>query len=265
MEQEYLIDGLKEADSMNDMQHHTLEEFAPLFCADAYTEEDRCHIAPFFTNLDKSVYVPLIFAPELVGALCSRASRAPGDLRSIFLREFIYPFVKPERKAKDTDEEWKEKVHYGRELASFIEFLHTHPILDLFANPRARSFYITWLAQYGDDSIAQMAGSHIGFWGLSQVAIKHIEDQRIGIAPIEKSTRYVDYSQKVNGHYLYYTDPTLKDYGLKEEYEQVMDNLFDTYGQLLPRLIAWLSEQFPQEKSGVIEKKAFDTLLGLLP
>lgn len=260
-----VFDDLREIDSIKNMETHALEEFAPLFQADIYTQEDTRNLSPFFTNLDRSVYVPLIFAPELVGALCSRTSRAPGDLRSIFLREFIYPFVKPEREAKDTDEQWREKVHYGKELASFIEFLQEHPLLDLFANPRARSFYIKWLAQYGDDSIAQMAGSHIGFWGLSQVAIKHIEDQRIGLAPIEKSTRYVDYSQKVNGHYLYYTDPTLADYGLKEEYERVMDNLFDTYAQLLPRLTVWLKEQFSQEKSGVIEKKAFDTLRGLLP
>ena len=37
---------------------------------------------------------------------------------------------------------------------------------------------------------------------------------RLGIAPIEKSTRYVDYSTKVNGQYRYYTDPNLKKMGL---------------------------------------------------
>ena len=258
-------DDVREIDSIKNMGIHAFEEFAPLFQADTYTEEDTRNLSPFFTNLGRSVYVPLIFAPELVGALCSRTSRAPGDLRYIFLNEFLYPFIKPERDSKDTDAAWDEKVRYGKELAWFISFLQEHPLLDLFANPRARSFYIKWLAQYGDDSIAQMAGVHLGFWGISQVAIKHIEDQRIGLAPIEKSTRYVNYSQKVNGHYLYYTDPTLADYGLKEEYERVMDNLFDTYTQLLPRLITWLKESFPEEKSGVIEKKAFDTLRGLLP
>ena len=260
-----MVDGLSKVDTINTMQHHTLEEFAPLFQSDAYTQEDTWHVSPFFTNLDKSVYVPLIFAPELVGALCSRTSRAPGDLRYIYLHEFVYPFVKPERDPKDTPQAWEEKVRYGNELKWFISFLHEHPILDLFSNPRARSFYVKWLAQYGDDSIAQMAGTHLGFWGISQIAIKHIEDQRIGLAPIEKSTRYVNYSQKVNGRYLYYTDPTLADYGLKEEYERVMDNLFDTYTRLLPKLITWLTEKFSQEKSGVIEKKAFDTLRGLLP
>jgi hypothetical protein len=79
-----------------------IEAFAPLFRADEYSEKDQWHLAPFFTNLDTSVYVALIFAPELSGALCSRASRAAGDLRQIYLREFIYHFVYPERGPKDT-------------------------------------------------------------------------------------------------------------------------------------------------------------------
>lgn len=244
---------------------HDLEKFAPLFQADNYSERDQWHLAPFFTNLDKSVYVPLILAPELIGALCSRTSRAAQDLRYIYLHEFVYPFVDPVRSEKDNEESWQEKVKYGEALKKFISFLHEHSVLELFSNPRARSFYVKWLAQYGDDSIAQMAGTHLVFWGLSQVAIKHLEDQRIALAPIEKSTRYVNYSQKVGGHYLYHTDPALQDLGLKEEYERAMDGLFDTYGRLLPLLNKWLQGRFPEEKPAVVEKKAFDTLRGLLP
>lgn len=244
---------------------HLLEKFTPPFQADAYSEKDKWFLSPFFTNLDQSVYVALIFAPELSGALCSRASRAAGDLRHIYLKEFIYPFIEPERSPKDTDATWKEKVRYGQQLHTFIDFLQKNSILDIFSNPRARSFYLTWLAQYGDDSIAQMAGMHLGFSGISQLAIKHLEDQRIGLAPIEKSTRYVNYSEKINGQYRYYTDPTLKDRGLIKEYRGAMDGLFDTYTQLIPRFSTWLTRQFPHEKASVIEKKAFDTLRGLLP
>ena len=242
-----------------------LKKFAPPFQPDEYSEKDKWFLSPFFTNLDQSVYVALIFAPELSGALCSRASRAAGDLRHIYLKEFIYPFVEPERFPKDTDEVWKEKIRYGQQLSTFIDFLQKNSILDIFSNPRARSFYLTWLAQYGDDSIAQMAGMHLGFSGISQLAIKHLEDQRIGLAPIEKSTRYVNYSEKINGKYRYYTDPTLENWGLTEEYLAAMAGLFETYTQLIPRLSAWLIQHFPQEKPSVIEKKAFDTLRGLLP
>lgn len=235
-----------------------LESFAPSFAPDAYNEEETWRVAPFFTNLDKSVYAALIFSPEVIGALCSRTSRAPEDLRKIFLGEYLTPFL------SDTAGDAEAKK-YGTTLKDFITFLHSNPIESIFSNPKARSFYAKWLAQYGDDSIAQMAGMHVVFSSLSQLAIKHIEDQRIGLAPIEKSTRYVNYSQKVNGSYRYYTDPTLETLGLKEKYTAAMDQLFDTYTDLIPKVKTYLTEQFPEESQNVIEKKAFDTVRGLLP
>lgn len=246
-------------------KRYPLDAFAPLFQKDEYTQEEKWLIEPFFSNLDRSVYAPYIVSPELIGALCSRASRAMQDLRYLYLREFVNPFIDPEREEKDTDGSWQAKVAHGHTLREFIDFLHRHSLQELFSNPRARSFFVKWLAQYGDDSIAQMAGAHLCFRNLSLVAIKHIEDQRVGLAPIEKSTRYVNYGEKVNGHFLYYTDPTLADYGLLQEYEAVMDGLFDTYRDLLPRLITHLQKKFPEEKSAVVEKKAFDTLRGMLP
>ena len=242
-----------------------IESFAPQFVPNEYTNEDKRRIGQFFTNLDRSVYALLIPSPELVGALCSRMSRATQDIRAIFLREFIDPFLRPDRLPEEPDDAFAERRTYGNELHYFIEFLEAHPFETLFANPRARRFYVQWLAEYGDDSIAQMAGMHLAFSGISQVAIKHIENMRIGIAPIEKSTRYVDYSKKVGGRFLYYTDPSLEDLGLRDEYEAAMDGLFNTYTVLIPRLAATLQKKFPDIPQKVIEKKAFDTLRGLLP
>lgn len=241
------------------------EKFRPLFTREAYSPEEETLLRPFFTNLDKSVYALLIPSPELAGALCSRMSRAKDDIRGIFLREFVKPFLSQERIGNETDDVMNERLRYGEELRALIQFLNEHPFTVLFANPRARNFFLRWLAEYGDDSIAQMAGMHLAFSSLSQVAIKHIEDMRIGLAPIEKSTRYVDYSQKVDGHYLYYTDPTLKDLELFEEYETAMDGLFDTYKELVPKLAGILQTKFPDVPAGVVEKKAFDCLRGLLP
>lgn len=244
-------------------KNRPLKDFTPLFQKRIYTAQEKRNLAPFFTNLDKSVYVPLIFSPEVVGALCSRTSRAADDLRPIFLHEYINPFLKPGKNIPAKEK--ADMIKYGRELKTFIDFLRKHPIEKIFSNPRARSFYAKWLAQYGDDSIAQMAGSHVVFSALSLVSIVHFEDQRIGLAPIEKSTRYVNYSKKVKGQYQYYVDPTLKDLGLEKQYRAAMDSLFNTYTNLLPRLTAALTQKFPHEKPGVVEKKAFDTLRGLLP
>lgn len=228
------------------------DKFAPLFAPDHYSSQEKQHLEPFFTNLDQSVYAPLIFSPEVIGALCSRTSRAADDLRKIFLNEYINPFL-------------EDGSEYGEALQEFINFLHKHPIEQIFSNPRARSFYAKWLAQYGDDSIAQMAGMHIAFSSLSLVSIVFLESQRIGLAPIEKSTRYVNYSAKVNGQYRYYMDPTLKAHGLDKEYRKVMDSLFDTYTALLGPLQNYYTSRYPEEKPAVIEKKVFDTLRRLLP
>lgn len=242
-----------------------LERFAPLFAPDDFTATERELLQCFFTNLDQSVYVPLIAAPEVIGALCSRASRAAGDLRRVFADEYLAPFLEAARGEGESDAEWQARRQYGEDLRAYINFLRAHPQERIFSNPRARAFYARWLAQYGDDSIAQMAGAHLVFSSLSQVAIKHFEDQRIGLAPIEKSTRYVDYSSKVRGQYRYYVDPTLAELGLEQDFRTAMDWLFATYTVLLPRLTSWLAQRWPDEKASVIETKAFDTLRGLLP
>jgi thymidylate synthase ThyX len=221
-----------------------------LFDKPNFDDEEKYLLEPFFTNLNKSVYAILFLPPEVVGALCSRASRAKEDLRIIFLKEFVRPFLESE---------------YGQAFKNFVDFLHQNSYEVLFANPKAREFYVKWLAEYGDDSIAQMAGTHLVYSSLSQIAIKHIENQRIGIAPIEKSTRYVDYSLKINNHYLYFTPPEIKKIDLKEEYEEVMDNLFETYTLLYQKYFDFLKNRYPEEKEIVLKTKAFDVVRLILP
>ncbi len=229
-----------------------VKKFAPEFEQLGMSQEDAHLVAPFFTNLDDSVYGITFLPPEVIGALCSRTSRAKDDLRLVFLKEFMKPFL------GGNDD-------YAKDLSALVTFLHEHPVEKIFANPKARDFYITWLAQFGDDSIAQMAGAHLVFGALSQIAIKHIEDMRVGIAPIEKSTRYVDYSSKVNGKYRYYQDPVLADIGLADEYRQAMDNLFETYTALMQEYMVFLKAKYPAEEDRVLKTKAFDVLRLILP
>jgi thymidylate synthase ThyX len=222
----------------------------PIFEKPNLNKKERYLLEPFFTNLDKSVYAILFLPPEVVGALCSRASRSKEDLRVVFLKEFVEPFS---------------KTDYGQAFKNFVDFLHQNPYEVLFANPKSREFYIKWLSEYGDDSIAQMAGTHLVYSSLSQIAIKHIENQRIGIAPIEKSTRYVDYSLKINDHYLYFTPLEIEKIGLKEEYEKVMNNLFETYVFLYQKYFDFLKNKYPEEKEIVLKTKAFDVVRLILP
>ncbi len=228
------------------------EKFEPLFDKLQLSKEDAYSIEPFFTNTDKSVCAVTFIPPEVIGALCARTSRAKEDLRMIFLNEFVKPFL-------------EDKSEYGQSLRSLIDFLHKNSLELIFSNPKGREFYIKWLAQFGDDSIAQMAGAHLLYSGISQIGIKHIEDMRLGIAPIEKSTRFVDYSAKVDGQYLYYIDPILENAGLTKEYKEVMDNLFDTYNLINKKYFEYLKQKYPEEKELVIKTKAFDVARKLLP
>lgn len=229
------------------------ENYKPDFLPDEWTSEQRYILQPFATNLDGLVTCLRNLPPEIVGALCSRASRASGYLLRVLHDEYLAPILNGE------------DLNLARILRETVDFLNYRGFKKVLNNQRAQSFYARWLAQYGDDSISQITGTHVVFWGISQVAMKFVEDQRIGLEPIEKSTRFVNFGKKREGKYLYYRPyPDLERLGLKDEYISVMDNLFDTYVALLPPLMKWLKDNF-DEKESVLEKKAFDALRGLLP
>ena len=229
-----------------------ITKFAPIFEKLNLTDEESYLLEPFFTNLDESVFAVTFLPPEVIGAMCARTSRAKEDLRMVFLNEFVKPFI-------------SEESEYSKSLRALVDFLHKYPIELIFSNPKGREFYIKWLAQFGDDSIAQMAGSHLIYSGISQVAIKHIEDMRLGIAPIEKSTRYVDYSSKIEGQYRYYIDPTLEKMGLLGEYRAAMDGLFNTYNSISEKYFQQLKQRYPEEKESLLKTKTLDVVRKLLP
>jgi len=230
-----------------------LNEYRPDFVPAGWSDRDRHFLEAFASNPDGIVSVLRNLPPEITGALCSRASRAAGSLLDVLLKEYIYPIVNGEDRA------------LAVELEDTVRFLKEHGFKHILNNQRAQAFYSKWLSQYGDDSIAQVTGTHVVVWGMSQVAMKFVEDQRVGLEPIEKSTRYVNFGSKVGGKYLYYVPkPDLERLGLLGEYTRTMDSLFETYVTLLLPLQEWLRKNF-DEKDSILEKKAFDTLRGLLP
>src|SRR3989344_3180172 len=208
------------------MQH----PYAPQLAPETWTDEERYNLEPFVANLDGSVTLLRNLPSELAGALCSRASRAKGSLVRVLLTEYIMPIIEGEDKS------------LAEEFRYVIDFAHNHGFKNILNNQRAQGFYTKWLSQYGDDSIAQMTGTHLVFPGISQAAMKALEDQRIGLEPIEKSTRHVNFGEKQsNGLYLYYTPvPDLERLRVLDEYRAKLDGLFETYNRLIPRLIAKL-------------------------
>jgi thymidylate synthase ThyX len=235
------------------MPDEDVSSYRPDFSPGNWSAGDLHFLEAFASNPQGIISVLRNLPPEITGALCSRASRASGSLFEVLLKEYLYPIVEGDDPA------------VAQELQDTVAFLKERGFKNILNNQRAQAFYSKWLSQYGDDSIAQITGTHVIVWGISQVAMKFIEDQRVGLEPIEKSTRYVNFGSKVGGRYLYYIPrPDLERCGLLAEYTQAMDNLFDTYVQLLGPLQAWLKANF-DEKDSILEKKAFDTLRGLLP
>ena len=146
-----------------------LEKYAPQFPGENFSERDLHYLEPFASNPKGLISVLSNLPPEIVGALCSRASRAKNSLLRVLLDEYIYPIVDGEDKS------------LAQELEETVKFFRGHGFKNILNNQRAQSFYAKWLSQYGDDSIAQMTGTHVVFWGISQVAMKFLEDRRLGL------------------------------------------------------------------------------------
>ena len=201
----------------------------------------------YFTNLDRPVFA-LRNLPEVVkGALFSRYSRTEKSLRRVLLEEFI-----------ESDE------------AGFEALAGGAPVVDEgVATRRAEEFYERVLVGYGDDSVAELAGAHLAVERVSTLAAKALQDSRIGLSPLEKSTRYVRFDRRgPDGRWLYHRGPELT----HPVYEPALDALFATYSELVEPLTGAVRERFPMA-AGETERgwkaatraKALDLLRGLLP
>lgn len=240
--------------------------------AEKFTKDEVWFIEPFFTNLDRNVFAAKYLPSEVLGALASRYSRSTKGVRRLFYDEYIKPILEPNLEGA-TKGEVKDAETMRVELVGFVEYLHSHGGIEAVVNSRrARDFFARWLAAYGDDSIAQMAGAHIFFENISQVATKYLEDFRIGLAPLEKSTRYVAFNQKVAGRYLYYVDPDIAKSEFGSEYLRNMNMLFKNYSDSMETLLKFFPKKYKQEKDQsdraykeTIKAKTCDVLRAYLP
>ena len=178
-----------------------------------FTKQEKKVLEPFFSNLDKDIFV-LINLPEVVkGALFSRYSRSPKPLRRLLLEEFI----------QDEQTGFSEIVAYSKGMG------HDQ----LVATKKAEDFYDRVLVGYGDDSVAELGGVHVACENVSNIASKVLEDSRLGISPLEKSTRYIYFDRKANGRYLYHLEEDIMASKHAELYQSTCDSLFDSYARLI--------------------------------
>lgn len=220
-----------------------------------FTESQLKILRHYVTNTSSHVFV-LRNLPEVIkGALFSRYSRSNLGLRTLLLKEFVYnnedaafEHIVGEEGNQKRDEEQLEAIK------------------------KAQAFYDRILDGYGDDSIGELGGAHLAIENISMIAAKLIEDNRIGGSPLEKSTRYIYFDQKVQGEYLFYREPILMTSAYRDIYVQTCNMLFETYTRLIPPLTAIIEQKFPKDSTisktayaAALRAKVLDCLRGLLP
>ncbi len=224
---------------------------------DDYEEfsESQCKILEHYVTNTRGNIFALRNLPEVIkGALFSRYSRSSLGLRSLLLKEFI------------GDEESSFAKIAGQADGAYDAEKQTAAI------KKAQNFYDRILDGYGDDSIGELGGAHLAIENVSMLAAKMIEDCRIGGSPLEKSTRYIYFDQKVNGEYLFYREPVLMTSAFRDIYIDTCNLLFETYSKFIPVLTAIFEEQMPKDQSvskaaytAALRAKVLDCLRGLLP
>jgi len=113
---------------------------------------------------------------------------------------------------------------------------------------RGEEFYNRVLIEYGDDSVAELGSAHIAIEGLSNIAVKKIEDRRIGLSYLEKSSRYVVWNKKINGKYKFYEELTIMNSKFADEYIESCNLDFDVYSKYIESMIDYVREKYPIEK-----------------
>lgn len=214
------------------------------YAVEQFTDAEQEVLRRYFTNLEGPVFA-LVNLPEVVkGALFARYSRSSKSLRRLFLDEFV----------GDLDLEGDQSIDATVGL------------------DRADDLYQKIFYEYGDDSVAQLGGVHLACEQASNVLTKVLERGRL-MSYLEQSTRYLAYDRRLeNGHYRYYRDSSVLESKFGARYIGEMDRMFDTYGELLPKMIDFIGQKFPKTEQDTdfvyrqaIRAKALDAVRGLLP
>ena len=209
---------------------------------DDLDRRERERVAPYVTDPVGPVFA-LTGLPEVVkGALFARYSRSPKSLRRLLLDEFL------------PDEGGAPGV--------------AAPV----GEARAEALYARVLAEYGDDSVAQLGGAHIAVEGASNLLTKVLQWGRLA-SYLEQSTRYIAFTDRPGGAYRYHRPATIVAHPeLGSAYTGTLDDAFAAYSDLLPRMVG------PRRSRGArgratpaaareraVRARALDLLRGLLP
>lgn len=97
------------------------------------------------------------------------------------------------------------------------------------------------ISSYGDDSVQQLTGIHLVVENCTKLMTNKLEWGRLA-AYLEQSTRYIYFDERnEHGKYRYYT-PDALDEQTAQTYDQIMDQIFDNYSQMVHELTKYVAD-----------------------
>jgi thymidylate kinase/thymidylate synthase ThyX len=176
-------------------------------------------------------------SPVTIAAAMARLSRRGDDMRLTILDEFAHALSKD---GKDKDRKDEQLLHRV-------------------------------ITAYGDDSVQQLVGIPFVVEDASQLLTKKLEWGRLA-SYLEQSTRYIYYDQKdASGQYRYVV-PRYLDEDTKQAYVRTMDEIFDTYSDMVHKLTDYVRERSKTPENerdgawkGATRAQACDAARAVLP
>jgi thymidylate synthase ThyX len=223
---------------------------------ESFTADERRALEPYFTNLDRPVFA-LRNLPEVVkAALFARYSRSPKSLRRLFLDEFLAQGDTAGAGPLPGPPPWPEMAT-GEGSGVGIA--------------RSEKLFARVLAEYGDDSVAQLGGAHVAVEGASNLLTKVLEWGRL-MAYLEQSTRYIPYTQRAGDRWRYHVPAELDGSPLRARYLATLDRSFEVYARWIEPAIEFFTQLLPRGEGtsagaskATVRAQALDALRGLLP
>jgi len=178
-------------------------------------EHIKEELKKFITNVGGETFAIHGLPSELSGGILARYSRATTGMQLTLVNEFL-------------DEKGTPSQQKGSELMDRV------------------------LNAFGDESVGELEGAHVGIENISQLSTKGLEDRRIGGSPVEQSTRYVKYDIKdEEGRWRYLRPKEIIESGLIEKFEKVNDRAFEIYSKGIKLLIDYFKKEFPRSKQTI--------------
>ncbi|MFH1972749.1 MAG: FAD-dependent thymidylate synthase [archaeon] len=212
-----------------------------------YSEDDKIVLNFFFTNLDKPIFAVKNMHPEVWALMQARYSRTREGVRESFIKLLK---EEPEnfQKLKEEIEKTEGGVNSQHAINKAIQFMEK------------------WVLGFGHSSVSEGAVVGFSLEGVSILATKVIEDNRLS-SFIEKSTRYVSFDNSS-----FFIDEDLKNSEFYPEIQEYLDFLFKVYLELHNPVLDYVKTISPKNEDTPIPAweracaaRRFDAIRYLLP